>query len=146
LSLTQDGLPNYGDLHCRLHSFAVARRTSFLESNSYKFVKDNSIEPGDQLPDGYMADWNSRHNLVLAKVGDRISTGQTESDWQKILVKSDVNNRENDDFIEAHIYGSFDKHAIESIIPVNDKRLTRNEKLDIAIAREKFKKLKGQPE
>lgn len=139
LSLTEKGLPTYGTVYCRLHSVAINKRTSFLETNSYKFVQDHRIVPGDKLPVGYMACWKYRHSLVLAKLASLLSTGQTESDWQAILIQSDGKNRENDNFVEAHIYEGFDKNAIKSLTPIPDKRLRREEKLDLRIAVSMFK-------
>ena len=134
LSLSGDGLPNYGTVHCRLRTVAIDKRTSFLETNSYKFIQDHRIVAGDKLPVGYTACWKHRHSLVLAKLADRLSTGQTESDWQAILIESDGKNRLNDSFVEAHIYEGFDRNAIESLVPVREKKLKREEELDMDIA------------
>ncbi len=134
LSLSEDGLPTYGTVHCRLRSVAIDKRTSFLETNSYKFIKDHNIIAGDKLPVGYTACWKYRHSLVLTKLADRLSTGQTESDWQAILIESDGKNRQNDSFVEAHIYEGFDRNAIESLAPVRGKKLKKEEILDMDIA------------
>jgi len=144
LSLTEEGLPTYGDVHCRLRSVTIDKRTSFLETNSYRFVREHSIIAGDKLPAGYTACWEYRHFLVLAKIADRLSTGQTESDWQAILIQSDGNERKNDSFVEAHIYEGFDKNAIESIVAATGKKLRREDRLDMDIALSKFKSLGGK--
>ena len=144
LSLTEEGLPTYGDVHCRLRSVTIDKRTSFLETNSYKFIKDHGIVPGDKLPVGYMACWRHRHSLVLAKLADRLSSGQTESDWQAILIQSDGQNRKNDDFIEAHIYEGFDKNAVELMVASTGKKLSRDERIDLDIAISKFNRLGGK--
>ena len=144
LSLTEEGLPTYGDVYCRLRSVTIDMRTSFLEANSYRFVRDHRIVPGDKLPTGHMACWRHRHSLVLAKLADSLSTGQTESDWQAILIHSDGQNRENDDFVEAHIYEGFDSNAIESLIAIPGKKLRKEDALDLEIAISKFKHLRGK--
>lgn len=144
LSLTGEGIPTYGDVYCRLRFVAIDKRTSFLETNSYKFVKKHSVTLGDKLPVGYTACWEYRHRLVLAKMADRLSTGQTESDWQKILIQSDGNDRKNDIFIEALIYEGFDKNAIESLQPSSGKKLSRVEQLDLDVAISKFNDLGGK--
>jgi len=144
LSLTEDGLPTYGDVHCRLRSVTIEKRTSFLETNSFRFVSEHHIVAGDNLPIGYMACWKYRHILVLSKLADRLSIGQTESDWQAILISSDGQNREKDDFIEAHIYENFDINAIESMVACTGKRLNRNEKLDLDIAISEFSRRGGR--
>ncbi len=144
LSLTEAGLPTYGHVHCRLRSVTIDRRTSFLESNSYRFVKDHHIIPGSKLPAGYMACWTHRHNLVLAKLADHLSAGQTESDWQAILLHSDGQNRDRDDFVEAHIYGGFDANAIESLVAAPRKKLRKEERLDLDIAVSRFNRTRGK--
>ncbi len=144
LSLTKDGLCTYGDVHCRLRSVTIEKRTSFLEANSYKFVRDHHIVAGDKLPVGYAACWRYRHSLVLAKLADGLSKGQTESDWQALLIHSDGQNRENDDFIEAHIFEGFDKNAIESMVALTGAKLSREKRMDIEIAISKFNCLVGK--
>jgi len=72
LSLNEDGLPTYGDVHCRLRSITINKRTSFLETNSYRFVEIHQIRFGGNLPLGYMTCWNHRHRLVLAKLADSL--------------------------------------------------------------------------
>jgi hypothetical protein len=144
LSLTGSGLPTYGTVHCRLRSVTIDKRTSFLETNSYRFVRDHGIVAGGKLPVGYMACWRHRHSLVLAKLADRLSTGQTESDWQAILMYSDDQNRKNDDFVEAHIYEGFDRNAVESLVASTDKQLNREERMDLDITILKFNRLKGK--
>jgi len=143
LSLTEEGLPTYGDVYCRLRSVAINRRTSFLETNSYKFVKDHSITPSSKkLPVGHAACWRRRGALVLTKLSDNLSIGQTESDWQAILIRTDAQNRSNDDFVEAHIYEGFDSNAVESLVAVTKKDRSRAEKLDTDLAIALFKEKK----
>jgi hypothetical protein len=91
-----------------------------------------------------MACWRERHSLVLAKLADRLSTGQGKSDWQAILIQSDGQNRENDDFVEAHIYEGFDRNAVESMLASTGKKLSREERLDLDIAMQEFKRLEGK--
>ena len=144
LSLTEEGLPTYGDIHCRLRSITINKRTSFLETNSYRFVENHGISFGGSLPLGYMACWNHRHKLVLAKLVNSLSTEQDESDWQAILVKSDGKDRNNDDYVEAHIFEGFDRNAIESMVASNGKKLRKDDELDLRIAISKFKSLRGK--
>lgn len=141
LSLTTEGPPTYGDVHCRLREVTVANRTSFLATNSYKFVKDHDISPGGEFPEGYRASWKDRYKLVLAKLADRLTKGQTKKNWQEILIESDGKDRKNDNFVEAHIYEGFDRNAIESMVVSPDKKLNRENQLDSEIALEKFNEL-----
>jgi hypothetical protein len=141
LSLTNEGLPTYGDIHCRLRSVTIDRRTSFLETNSFRFVQDHRLAPGEALPLGRAACWEDRHCLVLAKLADRLSAAQTESDWQALLIHSDGLNRENDDFVEAHIYEGFDRHAVESVVAVSGRKLRKEQALDRDLAVFAFNRL-----
>lgn len=144
LSLTEKGLPTYGDVHCRLRSITIDYRTSFLETNSYKFIEDHNVTPGCKLPVGYIACWKNRDALVLAKLADSLSADQTESDWQNLLIYSDGCNRDKDDFIEAHIYENFDRNAIESMVTSTNKKLSRAQTLDRDIALELFSDFRKQ--
>ncbi len=144
LSLTKEGLPTYGDVHCRLRSVTIDKRTSFLETNSYRFVSDHKIVAGVKLPAGYMACWEYRYHLVLAKLADSLLVEQTESDWQEILIQSDGKDRKNDSFVEAHIYEGFDRNAIESLVTATGKKLSKSEKLDLDLAMNEFKRLGGK--
>ncbi len=79
--------------------------------------------------------------LVLAKLADSLTKGQTRKNWQEILVVSDGKDRKNDSFVEAHIYEGFDRNAIESVVVPSDKKLSRGDKLDSEIALGKFSEL-----
>ncbi len=144
LSLSKNGLPTYGTVYCRLRSVAIEKRTSFLETNSFKFVEDHGVGAADKLPAGYSACWKERHSLVLAKLGGRISSGQGESDWQAILINSDEKKRGNDEFVEAHIYEGFDINAIEFMVHAPSRKLSRMESLDRDLALDGFTRLRGK--
>ncbi len=144
LSLTEHGLSTYGEVHCRLKSVAIERRTSFLEKNSYKFIRDHGLVAGDKLPEGFSACWADRQKLVLAKLASALSAGQGPSDWQAIICQSDGANREDDEFVEAHIYEGFNWNAIESMVETVDRKMTRSERLDFDLANDAFGKLQGK--
>lgn len=144
LSLTTDGLPTYGAVYCRLRSVTIDKRISFLETNSYKFVSTHGLVGGKDIPAGCMACWEQRHLLALVKMADQLAPGQGSGDWQAILIQSDGQKRENDEFVEAHIFEGFDRNAIESLAPVLGKKLRREEQLDLEIAISKFKQIGGQ--
>ena len=101
LSLTNEGLPTYGDVCCRLRSVAIQDRTTFLETNSYRFVEHHELYGSKPVPRGYFAVWDNRHALAVAKVAKSLPCGNCVSDWQKLLVQTDGNDRSKDEFIEA---------------------------------------------
>lgn len=140
LSLNDEGLPTYGRVFCRLRNVAIQNRTSFLEENSFTFVRKHNLRLHSSIPEGYRAVWQNRHQLALAKISESLTTASGVSAWQKLLVYSDGKTRANDDFIEAHIYDSFDIGAVERMVVANTKGMSRNEKIDAKLAIERFKK------
>jgi hypothetical protein len=114
LSLDGTGVASYGEVFFRLRDVAVIDRVSFLEENSYHFVR-NSCRPGDALPKGYRSGWNDRHMLAQAKLEPSITENSKASDWPHLLLKSDGVNRDADRFIEAHIFDSFSIDAVEQV-------------------------------
>jgi len=143
LSLTEHGLPTYGNVYCKLRSVAIENRTSFLEANSYKFVQEHEVVAGEKLPVGFFACWGDRYKLALTKLIERISSGRVSAEWQDILLHSDGKERDNDEFIEAHIFEGFDWNAIESVHRAPDVKMSRGEELDFDLAQRAFNKLRG---
>lgn len=143
LSLTHEGLPTYGTIHCRLRSSTIQKRTSFLETNSYKFVEDHNITAKKPIPLGYISSWDDRNILALIKIVNKLSNNQTESELQTLLINSDGKDRNNDEFIEAHIYDNFDSNAIENMIKSNSDGLSREERMDQTLAIVAFKKARN---
>lgn len=129
LSINNFGLSTYGSAHCKLSNNTIKKRTTFLESNSYKFVEKYNLGLKDQIPLGYTSNWEKKEILVLLKLSNYI-IGSSESDeiLDKVLY-TDKKNRENDEFIEAHIYGDFNSQSIQNI--EYDGEGTRQDKLDM---------------
>ncbi|MDA3822031.1 MAG: hypothetical protein PF450_05385, partial [Bacteroidales bacterium] len=144
LSLTNPGVPTYGSVHCRLRSVAIEKRTSFLETNSYKFIQTHAVVAGSKLPSGFFACWDDRQKLVLTKIADRLSAGQGLSDWQKMIIHSEDKKQENDEFIEAHIFEGFDWNAIESMVKSANVTMSRAESLDFDLAKDAFDSRRGK--
>lgn len=114
LSLSDRGLKSYGDIYCKLKAVAIDQRTSFLEMNSYDFFEKYK----ENCPTGYRSNWNGCPKLVVVKLEQRneIVKGQTIADWEKVVLVCDGKNRNEDEFIEAHIYGSFNSESIEKLV------------------------------
>ncbi len=140
LSLTDGGLPTYGDVCCRLRRVAIEDRTTFLEWNSYTFVKRYDIREGARVPVGHRAVWDNRHLLALAKLGGGISEGQGRVDWEKAMFETDARDRSRDDFIEAHIYDSFSIDAVETMRLATGKRPDKHTSLIARAALDLFQK------
>jgi hypothetical protein len=141
LSLTGDGVPTYGCVYCQLKDVAVSDRVSFLESNSYVFINEHGIDAEKEIPAGYRAVWDNRHELAVAKLGSSLLSGQSEEDWQAVLIGSDGTNRSEDDFIEAHVFGGFTVQALSTMRMATGLRLSSSQKLDAGVALDSFSKL-----
>jgi hypothetical protein len=142
LSLDNSGLPTYGDVFCRLRDIMISHRTSFLESNSYAFVRQHKISPGTSPPEGYRSVWDNRHLLALVKLANRVTKGQNAADWQDMLCYSDGRDRANDDIVEAHIFDGFNIDAVEEMVGVKSK-CNRNTTIEMRLALELFTKNKS---
>lgn len=118
LSLGGVGLRSYGKnglcYGLGLRDVAVAKRSSLLEENSYDFVKRHNCGSGSRVPPGYRSSWENRHELAVAKLADFIVPDTKPSEYSGILLSS-TGDRASDRFIEIHIYGTFDIHAISSV-------------------------------
>lgn len=124
LSLSERGLSTYGDIYCVLKAVAIDERTSFLNTNSYEFIEKYG---NSDHPEGYRSDWPNRAKLVGTKLEENASIrkGQSIKDWEKILLVCDGKNRDRDEFIEAHIFGSFNVFSIEKMVaatPIDKKK------------------------
>jgi len=137
LSLSDQGLLTYGDVACRLRTESIKDRTSFLETNSYNFTKLHKMLPGRPIPGGFRATWTTRADLAVAKLGDRIENKSSTKEWKSLLVQCDAKNRQDDEFIEAHIYDDFNVDAVESI-NVSTSSADKYVRMDTRICAERF--------
>lgn len=111
LSLSHRGAKTYGDMYCKLRKVAVDDRTSFIEMKSYDFIDKYK----DDLPLGYKSNWEDSPKLAVIKLegNDQIKSNYSFDEWESSLLVCDGKNQENDEFIEAHIYGKFNVESIE---------------------------------
>jgi hypothetical protein len=132
LSLSNRGLATYGDIYCTLKRIAVEERTSFLEINSYEFV--NKYGP-ENHPAGFRADWPNRAKLAAIKLLENgsLRPGQSAKDWEPSLLVSDGKNRNLDDYVEAHIFGTFNLYSIEKIAAAGSLPRNRQKLVDVVL-------------
>jgi hypothetical protein len=114
LSLDGAGPKSYGPYAIKLRDIAVSKRATVLENNSYDFTKKHRLGPGDPRPVGYMANWENRHKLAVVKLAEYITPTTTDAEFAKLLLTS-AGDRGTDEFIEVHVYGTFDLNAVESV-------------------------------
>jgi len=125
LSLTDTGLSSYGPYSMKLRDLAVASRASLLDENSYTFVSNHRLTVGTPIPLGHRSTWKDRAILAVAKLADFITIGMDELSFRDVLLR-DSGARGTDSFIEVHIFGTFDREAIESVCGPKLKQRSRD--------------------
>ncbi|MFM2376125.1 MAG: hypothetical protein RLZZ165_1222 [Bacteroidota bacterium] len=128
LSPDGTGLSSYGEFAVTLREVAIAHRASLLEQNSFNF-KDKS------LPLGYRSVWEERIKLGVAKLASGLHPGISKQEVNKLILKSE-GDRATDEFIEIHIFGSFDNRAISKIVGPNPSKAKKSKGLLSAIKEE----------
>jgi len=114
LSADGRGLSSYGLVHLELEEVCVAYRSTVLEENSYSFMKRHKVTPGRPLPRGYLARWQDRGRLAVAKLARNVSGDLDEEACRGLLLQSE-GDRASDLFLEVHVYGTFDHQAVRSL-------------------------------
>lgn len=118
LSSNKIGLINYGNYTLILKEISVSERATLIEDNSYKFIEKYSLLRNPTIPLGVRSIWKDRHKLVLIKHIKNIVQGQTVEDFDRMILINGT-ERSKDQFIEVHIFGTFDYNAIEEITENN---------------------------
>jgi len=114
LSLDGHGPHSYGSYTLRLKEVAIQQRATVLEENSYDFVRKHKLIDGIERPLGYLGPWATRNKLAVAKLAPYITPKTIDEDFARLLMSSS-GDRATDEFIEVHIYGTFDLAAIDSV-------------------------------
>jgi hypothetical protein len=115
LSLDGQGSQSYGAYAIKLRDVAIRSRATVLENNSYDFMQKHELFRREKRPPlGYVASWHNKHKLAVAKLAEFLTPATREDDFPQLLLSS-AGDRATDEFIEVHIYGTFDLNAIESV-------------------------------
>jgi len=121
LSVNEAGLISYGEITIILKTYAIERRTSSLERNSYQFIDDceaNGWTLSQPIPPGYMSTWPNICKLLLAKLHKKVKKDLNLDEFASLILNS-TGDRASDEFVELYIWGKIIGSAIEKIkIPV----------------------------
>ena len=117
LTLDGLGLQNYGDCFLVLRTEMIAHRTTVFEENSVLFMEHHNIKfsEANNLPRGCRATWEERGKLCVAKLAGRIDASTAPGAYSGILLRQGATS-EDDDFVEAHIWGPMTIRTIERVI------------------------------
>jgi hypothetical protein len=116
-ALTLDGqwLESFGDHAMILKEQMIQRRATVFEENPYEFSKRHKIQLIDVIPAGYRAVWSRRGDLAMAKLYPRLDSGTDSGEHASLLMSSEIAGGSGD-YIEVHIFGAFNRSAIERIV------------------------------
>ncbi len=114
LSLDGRGLANYGSVFLSLDQVAVSHRTSFIDENPFTLLPKLRTTPGRPIEKGRRSTWGNRGQLVCCKLSAKLKAGDTRSEFEKLLLFVGK-TRQEDDFVEAHIYGTFNPSAVSHV-------------------------------
>lgn len=134
------GLSSYGSMSVTLVEAAISHRASLMETNSYLFFEANSSAILASTPPlGYRATWLDRIKLGVSKLAGQLRKGMSDLDLDELILSSD-GDRSLDNFIEIHIFGTFDNKAIAKVAS-GATRKSREERLILAGIEEKARNL-----
>lgn len=114
LALNRRGFCHYGDCFVTLRDDMIAHRSTVFEENSVMFMHQRNLGITSALPDGFMAPWQNRGRLALAKYAGALSAEMVASDFPAVLASEGV-NAEEDAFIEVHIYGPLSIRTVADV-------------------------------
>jgi hypothetical protein len=121
------GVSSYGNLSLSLREVAVASRSTVLEQNSWMFVQRRDLF-GKILPPGFVAIWEDRCKLVVAKLAGLLTPEMSQSEIRSLIL-TQASKREEEEFLEVHIYGTFNCGSIESVTGASNMK----DPLDVAL-------------
>ncbi len=116
LTLTEEGLANYGKCFIILRTEMIAHRASAFEENSTLFMEHHDIRlsRADDLPRGYRATWPERSKLAVAKLSRRVDAGTGADEYSSLLLRSGATTGD-DEFIEVHVWGPMTARTFEQV-------------------------------
>jgi hypothetical protein len=77
-------------------------------------VEHHSLGAKTPIPPGFRSDWTNRSRLAVAKLEASLDVGIQKQGFAKLLLCS-TGDYKTDEFMEVHIFGTFDFNAVECI-------------------------------
>jgi hypothetical protein len=126
LTLDDQWLKSFGEYAMILRSEMIENRATLFEENPWLFATRQRILLGQSLPLGYRSTWKDRGKLAQAKCHSKLSAKTERVEYPNILMQ-DGEARFEEDYVEVHIYGPFNRYSIEKVIGPEPK--SREDKL-----------------
>lgn len=115
LSLDDQWLRSYGPYAMVLKEGMIAHRASVFEENPFVFSGRHKILLNSPIPPGYRASWDCRDKLGKAKIYPKLRSDTNSNDFPKFLLEDRLGTGDSD-YIEVHIFGSFNRNSIEKVV------------------------------
>jgi hypothetical protein len=117
LSLTGDGLFNYGCCALVLDTAKIKRRATLFPWNTVTWFRNNEITLGsaDAHIHGKCGLWDDRSKIATIKHEQGIPTCETVHDAQALILRSGESG-EHDECVEVHIFGPITRKAIPMVV------------------------------
>jgi hypothetical protein len=117
LSLGERGLHNYGECLVILREQMISHRATIFEENSIVFLKRHNVAmfDADKLPPGYRSTWENRAVLCVSKLAHRLQPDTDPTEFAGLLLHVGE-TRQDDDFVEVHIFGPMTFRTFAKII------------------------------
>lgn len=133
------GLANYGEVTLRLRDESIADRSSVLCENAFAFYERFDLGRRDaEEPDGWRSTWVDRSLLGLAQVARSVSPATPDGELSLAILTVGA-GRDDDRYIEVHIYGRLDCVALADVSL--DRSLTdADDREEWALARQKIER------
>ena len=109
------GLTGYGEITLQLREISIADRASVLRENAYAFYERYNLgcRDAEEAP-GWRATWADRARLGVAHLAPTLSPMIADKDLP-FSVLAVGPSRDDDRYIEVHIYGQLTSAALEDV-------------------------------
>jgi hypothetical protein len=112
LTLTQQGLPHYGECSLVLREEMIAHRASAFEENAVLLFMRHK-KRGREMPVGHRAIWEERQKLAVVKIMDqKLPEHDRYAEW---LLRPGK-NESRDIFIEIHMWGPMTIRSFKKLV------------------------------
>ncbi len=114
LTLNNRGVPTFGTYMMILKDEMIAHRATVFEENPTVLVDRIGVLLNEGFPPGYRSTWEKRDVLAKSKLYPKISSSTQPDEYPQILLDEGEEGGAVD-YIEVHIYGTFNRESIERI-------------------------------
>jgi hypothetical protein len=137
ISVDGRGLNNYGEITLRIGDVFIADRATVLRENAFAFYEryDLGRRDAQEVP-GWRCVWQRRADLGVAHLTPYLTSATPVTSLPSLVLQSGT-GRDNDRFMEVHIFGMVPLAAVEDV-SLDRPLVTRDSQDEWNIARQKL--------